>query len=164
MNLNGPIVEQAFIAGTVITIQTMCNITPQCLFPLRHSVLPNKGELCIAGVVDIVSEKQTSTAAICFPKDCYLKVMENFLDTPCTQLDKDLMDGAAEMMNMIFGHAKKVLNLKGLNLQMAIPKVVAGQSSTLKGIDDGTTNIFPFQSDAGDFYLILTDPQIKRSA
>jgi chemotaxis protein CheX len=80
----------------------------------------------IAGTIGVVSDQFKGVVTICFEEPFYLKMMSNMLGEELTVLNDEIQDGAAEILNIIYGTAKATINSKGYNLQKAIPSVMRG--------------------------------------
>lgn len=105
----------------------------------------------VSGIIGIVSAGFNGTVVISFPEATFLKVMSSMLGETITTLERDHLDGAGEITNMIFGQAKIVLNEKGYGVKMALPQVVSGKNHTLTSMTKGPVLIIPFESEAGNF-------------
>src|SRR5262245_39596069 len=114
-----------FVDGTLKTLKIQCNLegSPGKPFIKGTQAQP---EFEIAGVIGITSEKFSGNITLCFPGKVYLTLMSNMLGEQFTEINKDLQDGAAELLNIIFGSAKVVLNQQGHTIQKAIPTVIRG--------------------------------------
>jgi chemotaxis protein CheX len=107
----------------------------------------------ISGVIGIVSETFNGSVVISFPEQTFLKIMSSMLGEECTTLSKDIVDGAGELTNMIFGQAKITLNEKGYGIKTALPSVVTGKGHSLQTLTKGPVVVVPFESTAGDFFV-----------
>lgn len=107
----------------------------------------------ISGVIGIVSDSFHGSVVISFPEKTFLKVMSNMLGEECTEINKDIVDGAGELTNIIFGQAKITLNEKGFGIQTAIPSVVSGKNHILSAQTKGPVVVVPFESSAGSFFI-----------
>lgn len=107
----------------------------------------------VSGVIGIVSDAFNGSVVISFPERTFLKIMSSMLGEEYTQITKDILDGAGEITNMIFGQAKVVLNEKGYGIKTAIPSVVSGKDHSLQGITKGPIVVVPFESTAGNFFV-----------
>ncbi len=56
-----------------------------------------------------------------FSKETYLKILKLVLDQDDTEIKSDNADFAGEIVNMIYGQAKTVLNLTGHNFEKILP-------------------------------------------
>lgn len=107
----------------------------------------------VSGVIGIVSESFNGSVIISFPEETFLKVMSAMLGEEQKSINKDILDGAGEITNMIFGQAKIVLNEKGYGIKTALPSVVSGKNHTLSTLTDGPVIVVPFKSQAGNFFV-----------
>jgi len=107
----------------------------------------------VSGVIGIVSDAFNGSVVISFPEQTFLKIMSSMLGEEYTRLDKEIIDGAGELTNMIFGQAKIVLNEKGYGIKTAIPSVVSGKNHTLTAQSKGPIVVVPFESNAGNFFV-----------
>lgn len=107
----------------------------------------------VSGIIGIVSDAFNGSVVISFPEQTFLKIMSSMLGEVYTKLDKDIIDGAGELTNMIFGQAKIVLNEKGYGIKTAIPSVVSGKNHILTAQSKGPVVVVPFESTAGNFVV-----------
>lgn len=107
----------------------------------------------ISGVIGVVSDAFNGSVVISFPEATFLKVMSGMLGEEITKMDKEIVDGAGEITNMIFGQAKVVLNEKGYGIKMAIPSVVTGKGHSLNAMTKGPVVVVPFDSNVGKFFV-----------
>lgn len=107
----------------------------------------------IAAVLGIVSPVFNGSIAICFAKETFLNLMTKMLGEPCKEITKDLEDGAGELLNIIFGHAKRELNERGYGIEKAIPTIVRGKGIEVRHMTPSPTMLLPFSSDAGSFHI-----------
>ena len=70
-----------------------------------------------------------------------------------TKLDNEIVDGAGELTNMIFGQAKVELNQLGHGIKTAIPSVILGKDHSLSGMTKEPVVIVPFETEFGLFYV-----------
>lgn len=107
----------------------------------------------VSGIIGIVSETFNGSVVISFPEATFLKVMSNMLGENVTGLSGDILDGAGEITNMVFGMAKVDLNAKGYGIKTALPSVVSGKDHQLTALTTGPCVVLPFTSSAGDFFV-----------
>jgi chemotaxis protein CheX len=107
----------------------------------------------ISGVIGLISENFTGSVVISFPAPTFLKIMSRMLGEDLKELTPELQDGAAELTNIIFGYAKRVLNEKGFGIKMAIPSVITGKDHSIQNNTRGPRIAIPFESDAGNFAI-----------
>ncbi len=108
----------------------------------------------VSGVIGIVSENFTGAVVISFPEATFLKVMSGMLGEEYLELNQDILDGAGEITNIIFGQAKVILNGKGYGIKTALPSVVHGKDHTVSSHDlMGQSVVVPFESNSGKFFV-----------
>lgn len=142
---------QPFIDGAVETLKIQCRVSASAGAPF----LKKKGQdapVDIAGQIGIASEHFRGSISLCFPKKTFLGVMGKMLDEDYRMMTEELEDGAGELMNIIFGFAKRELNQKGYELPKAIPAVIRGHRlNQLKPA--GPVIVLPFESEMGQFQI-----------
>lgn len=141
-----------FLAATlnVLKVQASVEATPGKPY-LKQPGSVISGD--ISGVIGIVCESFDGTVVITFPEATFLKVMSGMLGEEITELNKDIVDGAGEITNMIFGQAKITLNDRGYGIKMALPSVITGKGHSLQAQTKGPTVVVPFTSEAGNFFV-----------
>ncbi|MGK5086379.1 chemotaxis protein CheX [Bdellovibrionota bacterium FG-2] len=150
-----------FVDGTIHTLKIQCSLEA------KHDKPFVKGQkeqppFEIAGVIGLTSQAFTGSITICFPEKVYLTMMSNMLGETFTAITKDLQDGAAELLNIIFGQAKSVLNQQGYTIQKAIPTVVRGTNLTTTQLGGGPVIVLPFLTSVGEFHIeICTEAAMK---
>lgn len=113
----------------------------------------------IAGVIGVNSSEFTGTISICFRAEVFLKIYENMVGEKHASISREIEDAAGELLNIIFGQAKTVLNdSKGYNLDKSIPTILVGDKLKLHHQSRTPSIVVPFESNAGAFHLeILID-------
>lgn len=141
-----------FVGGTIETLKVQCQIvaTPGRPYAAGSAVTPS---VDIAAIIGLTSKAFNGSIAICFPKKTFLKLMNAMLDMQAEEITEDFEDGAGELLNIIFGFAKRHLNDAGHEIQKAIPTVVRGQNLKIWHKRDVPSGIIPFTSTVGDFYI-----------
>lgn len=144
----------AFVSATieVLKVQTQVEAKAGTLVPGSKT-----GAVAgdVSGVIGITAGTVNGTAVLTFPEQTFLKIISSMLGETYTKLEPEIVDGAGELTNMIFGQAKLVLNKKDYGVQMAIPSVVTGKNHMISGITKGAIVQIPFESNAGNFFLII---------
>ena len=107
----------------------------------------------VSGVIGIVSDAFEGSVVISFPEQTFLSVMSGMLGETYTVVNKEILDGAGEITNMIFGQAKIVLNEQGYGIKSALPSVVSGRNHSVSGMTKGPIVVVPFTSSAGEFFV-----------
>lgn len=107
----------------------------------------------ISGIIGIVSDSFNGSVVISFPEKTFLKIISSMLGEEYHEINKDILDGAGEITNMIFGQAKVTLNEKGYGIKIALPSVVHGKNHSLSSQTQGPIVVIPFESSAGIFHV-----------
>lgn len=144
-----------FLAATlnVLKIQASIEATPGKVY-LKGEDDVMSGD--ISGVIGIVSETFKGSVVISFPEETFLKVMSSMLGEEIKTLNRDILDGAGEITNMIFGQAKITLNERGYGIKIALPTVISGKGHRLSALSKGPTMVVPFTSQAGNFFVEIS--------
>lgn len=111
-------------------------------------------EVGIAGVISLISEGFTGSIALCFPSAVFLKVYENMTGEAAKEITPEIQDAAGELLNIIFGQAKTVLNdQKGHKISKAIPTILVGDRLKIQSQNRAQTIVLPFETPHGPFHI-----------
>jgi chemotaxis protein CheX len=144
-----------FVEGTLNTLSIQCSFKAEAGKPF----VKGKGameSIDIAAVVGLVSSAFRGSISISFPRVVFLDAMAGMLGERYEFITRELEDGAGEILNMIFGWAKRELEVKGYQIQKAIPSIIRGQSTSVGRATSADTLVIPFQSASGRFYMEIT--------
>lgn len=141
----------SFLVSTTNVLKIQANVTAEA----AKSFMKTPKDKCVAdisGKIVVESSTVKGSVAICFPEKTFLKIMSGMIGEEYNELKPEIIDGAGEITNMIFGQAKIILNEKGHNIQMALPTVVTGKEHGLVDAKNPVL-IIPFSGNAGDFFM-----------
>ena len=141
-----------FIEGALNTIKVQCSLPATGDSPYIKGTKPNM-DIAIAGVIGITSPKFNGNITLCFPEKVFLGMMERMLGEKFPEITNDLQDGVAELLNIIFGHAKVILNNQGHTIQKAIPTIIRGEKIRTTQMSKNKTFVLPFKSELGEFCI-----------
>lgn len=142
-----------FIESAVKTLNALCgvkNIEAAKPYLLNEEEVLN---IDISGTLAITSPYFRGSIAISFPNDVYKTMVNQMLEEAQDEINIDNQDGAAEIINIIFGQTKAVLNTRGYSLQRAIPSVMRGENHKIYQNSKIPILLVPFKSDAGEFFI-----------
>lgn len=142
-----------FVHGTVHVLKVQCFTAIKTEKPLMKANDKTPLQTDIAGIIGITSPTFNGSIALCFSEKTFLYLMSKMLGEEFTTLTPDLEDGAGEMLNMIFGYAKRVLNEKGHSFEKALPTIVRGTGISLSHHRGTGAVILPFDGECGKFYM-----------
>lgn len=145
-----------FVDGALLTLKMQCSIAAKHGKPYLKEKNVEGPAYDLAGIIGITSESFTGTIALLFQKQLFLAIMNNMLGEKYTEITKDMEDGAAELLNIIFGHAKKVLNAQGHTIQKAIPTIIRGTGLHSSHLTGSPVYILPFDTDFGLLSIEIT--------
>lgn len=144
-----------FVEGTMNTLKVQCGLEVTSDKPFVKGSVPQPS-YAIAGVIGITSSAFNGTITLCFPEKVFLGVMGKMLGEPCTEINQDLQDGVAELLNIIFGQAKIILNQQGYTIQKAIPSVIRGIDIVTTAVTTGPVIVLPFKVEFGEFHVEIS--------
>ncbi len=146
-----------FVDGAKHTLKLQCSLDAK---PCKPFYKPEKSDgganviqYDIAGIIGLTSTTFTGSIALCFPKTVFLEIMGKMLGENFSEITDELSDGAAELLNIIFGQAKAVLNEQGHSLEKAIPTVIRGTNIQTRPLSKNPTIVLPFDIGNGIFHL-----------
>ena len=158
---------KAFVNATLRTFLVQAKIQAK-----RESIrvkTENKGRLLgdISGIIQVKGARFSYAIMLSFPKATFLALVGRLLGEEHTEIHADNQDAAAEFMNIIFGQAKLVLNLKGANLVPQLPKIALASkfqgfdfgSNAITRLEEGKTVMIPFESPLGPFFIEVWFPE-----
>lgn len=141
-----------FIDSSMKTLNGLCgvnDIEAQKPYLLGQEVL----DIDISGTLAITSPYFRGSIAISFDDKVYKDIISKMLEENVGEIDLDNQDGAAEIINIIFGQTKAVLNQRGYSLDRAIPSVVRGRGHKIYQNSKIPILLVPFRSDLGNFWI-----------
>ena len=147
-----------FIDATINTLKVQCFTDVVTRRPFFKGTQP-QSVFDLAGVINITSNTFVGSITLCFSKDFFLDIMSKMLCETFTEINDDLQSGAGELLNIIFGAAKVVLNKKGYTIQKAIPTVIRGNAISTSHPKNHPVLVLPFQAGATEFYMEIYSDQ-----
>ena len=144
----------AFIAGVHELMAAMLGIKAR-----RVGVTVSDGNRTPYDTVAMIglSGKLKGTIALSLPSETCKGMVERVLGSTLESDDPMISDAIAEMVNIIGGSAKaKISTLLGSTLDLTLPTVLQGESIEVYSPSKAVWLEFPFQSELGEFTLMLT--------
>ncbi len=139
-----------FLEGMLEVLKNQCNTDAGFGNPsLKEAQAPLGSD--IAGIIELKSDTFRGQLALVFPRDTYLEILSRMHKGDYNELTPDLHDGAAELANIVFGYAKRVLNQQGHSLKPALPSFILGPEAGFPYSPIGPRIAVPFDTDAGPF-------------
>ena len=140
-----------FISATlkVLEVQTSTKGVPAKMFVKKSSELSGD----ISGVLGIESSMFQGSLVISFPQQTFLSVMSKMLGENIAVMNKEIIDGAGELINIIFSQAKLSLKELGYDMRATLPSVFLGKNLPANSPKPFITLVVPFESDSGKFFI-----------
>jgi chemotaxis protein CheX len=142
-----------FIDMSVHTLNTLCNV--DSIKPLKPYLMnpEEQLEIDISGTIKITSPYFSGVIGVSFSNDIYKKILEQMIEEKIEEINADNQDGAAEIINIIYGNTKALLNNKGFEMKRAIPSVIRGNKHKITPDSKTPILLVPFDSNAGRFFI-----------
>lgn len=130
----------------------MASLTPKAdTIRLKTDNLP-PGD--VSGIILMSSPKANGVLTISFSEAVILHIAQNMLGQSYDQINAEIADLVGELTNMVTGGAKRLLESKGYDFDMATPKIICGKDKPFSHLENQTNVIVvPFNTPAGDFYV-----------
>jgi two-component system, chemotaxis family, chemotaxis protein CheY len=106
----------------------------------------------VASFLTIKSEKFSGTMALCYPRTTFLELIRAMTSEAHQIINAGVRDGAAELLNIVFGEVKQVLNSKGYTLPMGIPQVLLADAALERLAEGEQAILVPFETQYGPFF------------
>jgi chemotaxis protein CheX len=93
--------------------------------------------------------------AVHCPSSVATKITSAFLGMDVEEIDDDVKDAIGEIANMVAGNLKVSYAAVDVNIELAIPTSIVGDSFYVSGIADATRVVVPFLMDNETFWVEL---------
>jgi len=138
------------IDATKEVFETMVMMPLEDSYPLKEPV--TTFHCSVTGMVGLAGT-YTGILSIHCPKPLALKVTSNMLGLEVDEVDDDVNDALGEIANMLGGYVKQILSKGGLDINLSIPTVIAGEDYTVNSMSDSDCVIIPFINE-GERFLV----------
>lgn len=137
------------VKAVVGVVQTMAQIDLEREAPFikKPTDAPTKSD--ISGIIAMNSDRFLGSMALCFEKNLALGIYSKMFGSTVGEINDDVKDSVSEMTNIIFGNAKRDLNVDGHTIAPAIPSVVVGPGHAIHHSVQGYCFCIPFKSPYG---------------
>jgi chemotaxis protein CheX len=151
-NLSEDDMARYVIDATKEIFSTMVMLDVEDCFPLTESV--TKFHCSITGMVGLVGT-YTGIMSIHCPQSLAMKITSNMLGMDVEEVGEDVNDALGEIANMLGGHVKMVLSKGGLDMNISIPTVIAGEEYTINSMSESDCVVVPFLTEEDRFLVSL---------
>ena len=149
-----------FVEGTLETLKIQCSTDARPGKPFIQPDVPSPDPV-IAAVIGVTGDGIRASVTLCFPEKLFLKLMSNMLGEEGTEVTQELEDGVAELLNIIFGSAKRQIDG---GIQMAIPTILRGRGIRAKALTDGRVVVLPFTTPSEEEFQIQISMESRKVA
>ena len=147
-----------FIEATMNIFSVQVGSTPTACPPIsaagggkKRPVL--EGDV-LAGTLSIVAKDFRGSVCIIVEKSGFFAIYEKMFKEAISEITDDSKDALAEILNMIYGQAKTVLNDRyGYGIQPALPTVLSGNSLQVYHANMGALICLPHSFDGHKFMV-----------
>lgn len=141
-----------FIDAAVKTLNDVCGLDNM---EASSPVLFEEQDLNIdiSGTLRLTSPYFKGSIAISFSQEVYEKIIQTMYQDNKSDIKIDTDDGVAEILNIIFGQTKAVLNNRGYSIERAVPNVKKGHNHTIIPKNTIPILLVPFTSSLGNFWI-----------
>jgi len=91
--------------------------------------------------------------AIHCPKIVATDITASFLGMEVTDMDEDVKDAIGEIANMVAGNLKVAYASQDINLELAIPTTIVGDSFTISGMVNSQRVVAPLKMNGNPFWI-----------
>ncbi len=143
------------VAGFIIdatkeVFGTMVMMELEDQYPLQEPV--TKFHCSVTGMVGLAGTYSGILSIHC-PLEFALRITSNMLGMDVDEVGEDVNDALGEIANMLGGYVKQILSKGGLDINLSIPTVIAGEDYTVNSMSDSDCVIIPFTND-GERFLV----------
>ena len=147
--------DEAALAGYVINatkevFSTMVMLTLEDSYPLKEPV--TSFHCSVTGMVGLAGT-YTGILSIHCPRSFAMRITSNMLGMEIEEVGEDVNDALGEIANMLGGYVKQILSKGGLDINLSIPTVIAGEDYTINSMSDSDCVIIPFTNE-GERFLV----------
>lgn len=144
--------QQQIIDSTQAVFDTMLMLPLTPGITLSEKVYTFKKS--ISGMLGFAGDVKGMLTIHC-PQEVAFAITAALLGVDVDEIDDEVKDTIGEMSNMILGGVKDGFTEQGINIQLAVPTVLAGRSYRISGMDDALWTTVPFYLDEGEFLVEL---------
>lgn len=117
-----------FINATIITMETMLELTPNRLAPFLKNEQNATGD--ISAIIGFAGREISGSVALSMPFSTSLELYELMIGEKVEKVSGDVQDSVGELINIVAGAAKQNFYDMDLTFHISIPLVVVGENHT----------------------------------
>ena len=149
--------DEEALAGYVINatkevFDTMVMMTLEDSYPLKEPV--TSFHCSVTGMVGLAGT-YTGILSIHCPKVFAMRITSNMLGMEVDEVGEDVNDALGEIAIMLGGYVKQILSKGGLDINLSIPTIIAGEDYSVNSMSDSDCVIIPFLNETERFLVGL---------
>ncbi len=118
----------------------------------KEAVDFNNLQIDITSNMQMITEKYHIYIVLAFPKETFFKVVESMLGEVYTEIEPDIEDAIAEVLNILYCNAQKSFLTSDLVVSKTPPKATSGSAAWIEA-SQGKFIPIAFESSIGQFYI-----------
>jgi chemotaxis protein CheX len=142
----------AFTEAATKTIEVQCQTRVKPM-PTVAKSKANAVGYDIAATMGLMSKSTNGAVALGFGEETFLKIIGKMLGESFDGISTEVEDGCAELLNIVFGQAKKVLNERGYQFGKTLPSTFIGHTLRVRQLTPQPATLLPFETEFGMFYV-----------
>ncbi len=110
----------------------------------------------VLSTLSLSSTHFVGSLALSFPEKSFLMMLEKLFGEKVAAIDGDNCDACSELLNIIYGTARRPINEKGFDFGLAIPSTITGKGLAMHQQSVAKQALlFSCNADIGEFWLSL---------
>ncbi len=139
------------LTATIETLQMMANLKASPDKPQLKSGHQAKG--IITSILKMNGAKIQGSIALSFTFPLIQQLASAILDEKISKIDNIAQDLTGELSNIVTGRSKALLSESGLEIDMAIPETLIGESHDIDHKVSAPVILLPFKTQYGPFFI-----------
>ena len=146
-------VERAMIHAFKVQLSTNANVASMTMHPDPSKI----GSMDCLSTIMLASTALTGSLSLGFSTPTFLKVLEKMIGETYSEITSENCDASSEILNIIYGQARREINECGFDFELGIPSTVIGKNLAIaKSNLSGQVLFFNCSSELGDFVVVLS--------
>jgi len=147
------IMIQALLESLFTIFSTMVRLNIKPGIPIPKLDKASRGE--VTGLIGMKADGASGSVALTFTLPTIRAISNSMLGYEIASVDREAMDLAGEMTNMLVGGAKRILSEKGHDFDMQTPQLLQGNEHAIEHHYSGQTVLLPIMIGKDEFYIEL---------
>lgn len=145
-----------FINATLSTLTNMVDLQDVKNDPVRSLAKNDNPVPEVSGIIQISCQKFNGSLIVGFPEQTLLGISNKMLGEQKKVVDEDVAGTAGELVNIIWGRTKTLLESQKLEFTNTLPTVFQGTNRFMSAAARAMTLEVPFKTELGDFHVVFT--------